>query len=216
MAPEKGAHRIVFLGPPGSGKGTQARLLMSQFGLEHISTGAMLRSEIESGTPLGLQAQGYIENGQLAPDQLVRTLAEKALKTHDCQQFILDGYPRTVQQAIWLCEFMDSRSITISAAVNFIIDREEVVARLSQRRINYRTGENFHLSDKPPPQDQSEYIITRKDDQPDAIRKRLNIYHERTHPLVDYYSDKKLLVPVDAKASFTEVNEQICNLLKLE
>ena len=215
MAPETGAHRIVFLGPPGSGKGTQARLLASQFGLKHISTGAILRSEIQSGTALGLEAQDYIENGQLAPDRLVQTLAEKAMETHDCQQFILDGYPRTVQQAIWLCEFMDSHSISLSAAVNFVIDRDDVVARLSQRRINSRTGENFHLSDKPPPEDQSEYIITRKDDQPDAIRKRLKIYHELTHPLVDYYSTKKLLIPVDATGSFAEVNSQICNLLKL-
>jgi len=207
--------QLIFLGPPGSGKGTQARLLSSRFNLKHISTGVILRGEIQSGTRLGVEAEKYIENGQLVPDHLVRSLAENAIKSEDCTGFILDGYPRTIQQALWLCEFMDFQGVSITAVINLVIDSEHVVSRLSQRRINSSTGENFHLSNKPPPQEQSKFIVMRSDDQPDAIRRRLKIYHELTHPLVEYYATKSLLVDVDALGTFNEVNTEICRVLKL-
>ncbi|MCY4172373.1 MAG: adenylate kinase [Bacteroidetes bacterium] len=206
-------YRLVFLGPPGSGKGTQARLLASRFGMKHISTGAILRGEIDAGTCLGIEAKKYIENGQLVPDHLVRSLAENAIKSEDCKGFILDGYPRTIQQALWLCEFMDAEAESLTAVINLTISNEDVVSRLSQRRINSCTGENFHLSNKPPPQEQSKFIVIRSDDQPDAIRQRLKIYHELTHPLVEYYSKKKLLIAVDALGSFGAVNSEICRVL---
>ncbi len=207
--------RLIFLGPPGSGKGTQARLLASRFGLKHISTGAILRGEIQSGTQLGSEAEKYIENGQLVPDHLVRSLAENAIKSQDCKRFILDGYPRTIQQALWLCEFMEVQGVSMTAVINLVIENEDVVSRLSQRRIHSSTGENFHLSNKPPPEEQSKFIITRSDDQPDAIRRRLKIYHELTHPLVEYYLTRGLLIHVNALGSFNEVNSEICQALKL-
>lgn len=208
-------HRIVFLGPPGSGKGTQARLLSANHGLTHISTGVILRREINAGTPLGLEAKKYIENGGLTPDELVRALAEKAMTEINCRDFVLDGYPRTLRQAHWLQDFLDSRGISLTAALNLVIDDEDVVLRLSQRRIHRRTGENFHLSHKPPPEEELEYIISRPDDHPDAIRKRLKVYDQHTRPLVEYYRSQDLLLTVHALGSFREVRSQVCKLLQL-
>ena len=210
-----GDRQLVFLGPPGSGKGTQARLLAAKYGWKHISTGAILRREIRAGTPLGSEAGKYIDDGQLVPDEVVRILAENAIREEDNTGFILDGYPRTIQQALWLREFMASRKVPLNAVINLVIDNEDVVFRLSQRRIHSLTGENFHLSNKPPPQEQSEFIVTRPDDQPDAIRRRLNVYDEQTRPLVEYYSRQDVLVPVSALGSFSEVSSEIQRLLKL-
>ncbi len=210
-----GDRQLVFLGPPGSGKGTQARLLAAKYGWKHISTGAILRREIRAGTPLGSEAGKYIDDGQLVPDEVVRILAENAIQEEDNTGFILDGYPRTIQQALWLREFMASRKVPLNAVINLVIDNEDVVFRLSQRRIHSLTGENFHLSNKPPPKEQSEFIITRPDDQPDAIRRRLNVYDEQTRPLVEYYSRQDVLVPVSALGSFSEVSSEIQRLLNL-
>ncbi|MCY4159188.1 MAG: adenylate kinase [Bacteroidetes bacterium] len=207
--------QLVFLGPPGSGKGTQARLLAAEYGFRHISTGVILRGEIKAGTPIGREAKKYIEGGRLAPDHVVRILAENAIKAENNKRYILDGYPRTVQQAIWLSEFMNSQKSSLTAVINFEINSEEVVSRLSQRRIHSVTGENFHLSNKPPPEEQAEFIITRPDDQPSAIRKRLKIYDQQTRPLVDFYSSKNLLVPVSASGSFSDVTAEIRRVLHL-
>ena len=211
----EGDRQLVFLGPPGSGKGTQARLLAARYGWRHISTGAILRKEIKAGTPLGCEAVSYIEDGQLVPDEVVRTLAEQAIQAENYAGFILDGYPRTIQQALWLNEFMASQQVSLTSVINFVIENEEVVLRLSQRRIHSLTGENFHLINKPPPKEQSKFIIVRPDDQPDAIRKRLKVYDQQTHPLVEYYRGQNILLPVSALGSFSEVNEEIHRLLKL-
>ena len=209
------AHRIVFLGPPGAGKGTQARLLSANYGLAHISTGVILRQEMDAETSLGREAKKYIENGHLTPDELVRELAEDAMMEVQCRNFILDGYPRTLRQAQWLQDFLHSQGASLTATLNLVIDDEDVVSRLSQRRIHSRTGENFHLSHKPPPEEESEFIISRPDDQPEAIRKRLKIYDQRTRPLIEYYRLKNLLLTVHALGSFHEVRSQICSLLQL-
>ncbi len=214
--PIRSEHRLVFLGPPGSGKGTQARLLAKRHGFSHISTGVLLRREIRAHTDLGIEAQRYIKEGRLAPDHIVRQLAEDAIAEENFQGFILDGYPRTIQQAHWLCEFLGANSVSLTSVVNLEIDDEDVISRLSQRRIHSRTGENFHLSNKPPPQEESKFIITRQDDQPDAIRKRLKVYYQLTHPLINHYAAQNILFAIQAVGSFSEVQSQICAHLGLD
>ena len=214
--PIAGHHQqLVFLGPPGSGKGTQARLLAARFGFAHISTGVILRKQIRAGTLIGHQAKQFIDDGHLVPDPIVRSLAEDAIRAQRYQGFILDGYPRTLQQAQWLTQFLDSQGVSLTAVVTLVIEDEEVVLRLSQRRIHALTGENFHLSSKPPPEEESEYIVARPDDQPDAIRERLKVYHQQTYPLVEYYRSKDQLLPIDAVDTFSEVHSKICNHLNL-
>ncbi|MXW15476.1 MAG: adenylate kinase [Rhodothermaceae bacterium] len=208
-------HRLVFLGPPGSGKGTQARLLATKRGLSHISTGVILRTEIKAETPIGTEARKYIVTGRLVPDEMIRSLAEDAIKAANFRGFILDGYPRTIQQAQWLHEFLDAQEVSLTAVIQLVLDDEDVVSRLSQRRIHSLTGENFHLSNKPPPKEEAEFIVSRPDDQPDAIRKRLKVYYRETHPLIEYYDSRGLLLPVQALGSFSEVHAQIRSTLQM-
>ena len=208
-------HRLVFLGPPGSGKGTQARLLATKRGLSHISTGVILRTEIKAETPIGTEARKYIVTGRLVPDEMIRSLAEDAIKAANFRGFILDGYPRTIQQAQWLHEFLDAQDVSLTAVIQLVLDDEDVVSRLSQRRIHSLTGENFHLSNKPPPEEEAEFIVSRPDDQPDAIRKRLKVYYRETHPLIEYYDSRGLLLPVQALGSFSEVHAQIRSTLQM-
>ena len=208
-------HRLVFFGPPGAGKGTQARRLTSRFGFAHISTGVILRKIIRANTPLGQEAAGYINDGNLVPDRIVRILAEDAMLDANFSGFILDGYPRTLQQAKWLQEFLLSQGMSLTAVINFALSDEDVVSRLSQRRIHRLTGENFHLSNKPPPPEEAEFMITRPDDQPETIKQRLKTYYRDTHPLVEYYRSRDLLRPIDASGAFTEVYSQICEVLQL-
>lgn len=208
-------HRLVFFGPPGAGKGTQARRLASRFGFAHISTGVILRKIIRADTPLGQETAGYINRGNLVPDRIVRILAEDAILHENFSGFILDGYPRTLQQAEWLQEFLQSQDMSLTAVINFVLSEEDVVSRLSQRRIHRLTGENFHLSNKPPPPEEAEFMITRPDDQPETIKQRLKTYYCDTHPLVEYYSSRDLLRPIDASGAFTDVYSKICEVLQL-
>ena len=175
--------RIALFGPPGAGKGTQARLLVERHGLCHISTGNILRAAIKKQTPVGLEAKKYIDAGQLVPDAVVRELAEEAIAEQEYRLFILDGYPRTVQQAEWLTEFLDAHDTALDAVVSFTLPDDAVIDRLSKRRMHKETGENYHLDHKPPPPDVDPVlIIQRRDDQPEAIRERLH-YSNVPEPL---------------------------------
>ncbi len=207
--------RIALFGPPGAGKGTQATLLAERHGLCHISTGNILRAAIKAGTPVGLEAKKYIDAGQLVPDEVVRTLAEDAIIAEDCDQYILDGYPRTVQQAEWLNTFLVARNTPLCAVIFFVLPDEVIIDRLSKRRVHKETGENYHLDHKPPPPDiDPSLIIQRPDDQPDAIRKRIQVYKIETQPVEDYYRRQGALVEVDAVGGFEEIAARIEEVLK--
>lgn len=209
--------RIALFGPPGAGKGTQAKKLSQRYGLSHISTGEILRSAIRRETPVGLEAKKFMTAGKLVPDDVVRKLAEDAIAEQGYDRFVLDGYPRTVQQAEWLSDFLAAHAEPLDAVIFFVIPDEVIVNRLSKRRMNKATGENYHLDHKPPPADvDPSLIIQRSDDTPEAIIKRIQVYEHETQPVEAYYRERGQLVEVDGVGDFETVYQRIESVLSVE
>ena len=206
--------RLILFGPPGAGKGTQASLLKERQDLAHISTGEIIRAAMKADSPLGDEARSYVTAGKLVPDTLVRKLAEDALASRDNDNFILDGYPRTLQQAQWLDEYLSANRAPLTAVVSLQVEDFIIIDRLSKRRVNKETGENYHLDFKPPPADvPAELIIQRPDDQAEAIQTRLEDYRNLTLPLEGYFRDTGRLVEVDGVGTFEAVYERIQSAL---
>lgn len=159
---------------------------------------------------MGEQAKAYVESGKLVPGPLVRVLAEDAMTMVGLDRFVLDGYPRTIEQAEWLDSFLIEAGTLLDTVLSLACSDEVIIDRLSKRRVNKETGENYHLDFKPPPSDVSpNVIIQRKDDMPDAIKHRLEIYDEETHPVQDWYRQRGMLKDIDGDGSFEEVYERI-------
>jgi len=206
--------RLVIFGPPGAGKGTQAGLLESRRGLVQIATGDIIRSAIKNETPVGKEAKAYVEAGELVPDEVVRKLAENAIADHGYDDFVLDGYPRTTQQAEWLTAFLDENDVPLDAVVSLTVPDDVIVQRLSRRRVHAETGDTYHLDHDPPPDDvDPELIVQRDDDQPDTIRNRLSVYREETEPLENYFDERGLLVTVDGTGGIQAVYDRITTVL---
>lgn len=206
--------RLLLFGPPGAGKGTQARKLVDRYNLTQIATGNIIRAAMKNDTPVGREAKSYVEEGELVPDEVVRKLAEGAIADEGYDDFILDGYPRTLQQATWLTTFLSEHDAPLQAVLSLEVDDEEIVDRLSKRRVHAETGENYHLDVNPPPADvDEELIIQRPDDQPDTVRNRLSVYRDQTEPLKAYYRERDLLVPIDGTGTPDEVHERIADTL---
>lgn len=206
--------RLVIFGPPGAGKGTQASLLEKRRGLVQIATGDIIRTAIQEETPVGQEAKAYVEEGELVPDEVVRRLAEEAIARENYDDFVLDGYPRTRQQAEWLTEFLVEEGTPLDAVVKLSVPDDVVVRRLSRRRVHKETGEIYHLDHDPPPEDiQSEYIVQREDDKPETVRHRLHVYSEETQPLVEYFTQRGELVTVNGEGDIEEVYERITEVL---
>jgi len=206
--------KVVLFGPPGVGKGSQARFLSDREGAVHISTGVLLRRAIRSGTELGQKAQSYVESGKLVPGVLVRALAEDAIRATNFKGFVLDGYPRTIEQAEWLDEFLQEEGTQLDTVLSLEVPADVIIDRLSKRRVDKETGENYHLDFKPPPADiPADRIIQRKDDMPDAILHRLEIYDKETHPVQDWYRQRGMLQEIDGRGSFEEVYGRIVNAI---
>ena len=206
--------RLVIFGPPGAGKGTQAGLLESRRGLVQIATGDIIRSAIKNETPVGKEAKAYVEAGELVPDDVVRKLAENAIADQGFDDFVLDGYPRTTQQAEWLTAFLDENDVPLHAVVSLSVPDDVIVQRLSRRRVHAETGETYHLDHDPPPDDvDPDLIVQRDDDQPDTIRNRLSVYREETEPLENYFEDRGLLVTVDGTGDIHDVYDRITTVL---
>lgn len=202
--------RLVFLGPPGIGKGTQAALLAKRRGLTHTSTGVIIRAAIQAGTEIGREAEEYVREGRLVPDRLVREMAESAIAEENYDRFVLDGYPRTIVQAEWLTEFLDDHEAPLDVVINLNVPSEVIVDRLSKRRVHKLTGENFHLDFKPPPADlDPSLIIQRKDDSPEYIIKRLDVYRNETKPVEDYYRQRGTFIEIDGVGEIEEVYARI-------
>ncbi len=182
--------RIILLGAPGAGKGTQAQILKDKFNIPQISTGDMLRAAIKANTKLGLEAKQFMDSGALVPDQLIIELVKERIQNEDCKQgFLLDGFPRTIPQA----EAMKQASISIDIVIEIDVPDNVIVERLSGRRTHLASGRIYHIQNNPPKiQDKDditgEPLVQRDDDKEETILKRLNVYHSQTKPLVDYYS----------------------------
>ncbi len=210
--------RLIIFGPPGAGKGTQAGLLEERRGITQISTGDILREAMAQETDLGKKAKSYIDAGELVPDALVRELAEQAIADEDYDDFVLDGYPRTDQQAEWLTEFLEANGTPLDAVLSLEVPDDVLVRRLSRRRVHEETGETYHLDHDPPPDDvDSDLIVQRSDDEPETVRNRLEVYRKETEPLAAYYEERDLLVSVDGTGGIEEVFgriEQVLNTLE--
>ncbi|HJZ89826.1 MAG TPA: nucleoside monophosphate kinase [Gemmataceae bacterium] len=211
--------RLVLVGPPGSGKGTQARLLHERLGLPVFGTGDMIRDAIRRGMALGKQAEPYIAKGLLVPDQLVNELVADLFRgPHPPDQFVFDGYPRTLDQARWFDQFLAARRLPLSAAIQFAICDDEVVRRLSGRRVSPTTGAVYHVTDRPPKVPgvcdlDGTPLVQREDDREEVIRERLRGFHQNTDKLAAYYGDKGLLKVVPAVGPIDSIYLKMANQL---
>ena len=193
--------KIIFLGAPGAGKGTQAEIVAEKYAIPTISTGNIIREALRTGTPMGLKAKSFIEAGQLVPDEVVIGIIRDRLALSDCANgFILDGFPRTIPQA----EALDEMGIAIDKVIDIEVADENIVSRMSGRRVCPKCGATFHIEFKKPAVDGicnncSEPLIIRKDDEPATVLERLKIYHAETEPLKDYYAKKGILRIVEGQ-----------------
>lgn len=202
---------IIFLGPPGSGKGTQSERLIKDYGFIQLSTGNILREAIKNGTELGKKAKQYMDAGQLVPDDIIIGIIKDKLNELKDENIIFDGFPRTIPQAEAFDEMLAKEGKEVDKVILFDVDNEEVVNRLSGRRIDPKTGKTYHIIYNPPPPEIE--VIQRDDDKEDVIRKRLEVYHRQTKPLVDYYKKKGKLVVVNANNPLDDVYNQIKEVL---
>lgn len=212
--------KLVMLGPPGAGKGTQALRLTQEFGIPKISTGDMLREAVEVGSDLGQRVRGYLERGQLVPDELMIELVEAPLQEPDCARgFLLDGFPRTEHQAAALDEYLRQRGERLLAALDLQVDDEVIVRRLTERRLCPVCGAIYHLTALPPRTagvcDHDDKALTqRDDDRDDVVRERLRIYHQRHGPVERYYDRSGALVAIDAGEPMEQVHRAIVDALE--
>lgn len=207
--------RVVILGPPGSGKGTRARIIGRLYGVPVITTGDLLREAVAEGTERGLEAKGYMDRGELVPDEIVVALMEERLALPDCEDgFILDGFPRNLSQAEALDQMLAEKRTGLDHVLNVVVDAETIVGRLSLRRSCPSCGAVYHLKDKPPERDDlcdecGSELIQRSDDRPEIIRHRLEVHEEKTHPLLDRYRKVGLVREISGDLPIDEIPEAI-------
>ncbi len=212
--------KLILLGPPGAGKGTQAKMLMERFGIPQISTGDILRAAVKDGTPMGLKAKGCMDAGDLVPDEVVVGIVKERLQKTDCGNgFILDGFPRTVPQADSLSADLVELDKQLDAVISLDVDIEALVERLTGRRTCRECGRGFHVTFDPAKTADvcdgcGGDLIQRDDDQEVTIRKRLDVYREQTEPLVAYYRSAGLLKELDGMQDINVVQQKMLGLLQ--
>ena len=209
--------KLILLGAPGAGKGTQAELLSAKLGIPTISTGNILRAAIKEGTPTGLEAKRYMDEGQLVPDSVIIGIVAQRLEQPDCAKgFILDGVPRTIGQA----EALDAEGVTFDHVLSIEISDAEIEERMSGRRVCQSCGAPYHVKARPPKQEGvcdacGGPLAQREDDRAETVRKRLAVYHEETEPLKGFYEGKGILIPVANQDTIEGTNQVIMEALEL-
>lgn len=221
MRPQSGenAMKIIMLGAPGAGKGTQAKMIADKYGVPHISTGDIFRANIKNGTELGKEAKGYMDKGLLVPDELTVRLLLDRVAQDDCSNgYVLDGFPRTIPQA----EVLDSELTKLGDGIDYAVDvdvpDENIINRMSGRRACLNCGATYHIVNIPPAKEGicdvcGSSLVCREDDQPETVKNRLKVYHEQTQPLIEYYKAKGVLRTVDGTLPMAEVFDAIVKIL---
>ena len=210
---------IILLGPPGAGKGTQAKKIAEKYKVPHISTGDILRENISNNTSLGIKAKSYMSRGELVPDELLITIIKDRLSRQDCEKgFLLDGYPRTIPQADALSMILTESNKKIDVVLNIDVDDEELIKRLAGRRM-CKCGASYHMTFNPPEVDEicnlcKGKLYQRDDDKEVAIKNRLIVYKKQTEPLIEYYDHKGLIKTIDGGKEISEIFEEIIKVLK--
>lgn len=208
---------LVFLGPPGAGKGTQAKLLSQRMGFLHLSTGDLLREAVKNQTPLGKKAKEYMDRGELVPDELIVQLIEETMPKDG--NVILDGFPRTVNQALALEEMLRVKGEKISKVLFFDVPDEVIIDRLSGRRVCSKCGAVYHVKYNPPKVEGvcdlcGGSLVQRDDDKEEVVRKRLEVYRKQTQPLVEFYQERGIIYKLDAEKGVEELFEEVKSLIR--
>lgn len=211
--------KIIMLGAPGAGKGTQAKMIAEKYGIPHISTGDIFRANIKNGTELGKKAKTYMDAGQLVPDELTLDLIMDRFKNDDCKNgYVLDGFPRTIPQAEALDEALKAEGEKIDYAIDVDVPDENIVRRMGGRRACVNCGATYHIVYKPTEVEGKcdkcgNDLIVRDDDKPETVQSRLEVYHKQTQPLIDYYKGQNVLKSVDGTADMNDVFDAIVEIL---
>ncbi|HHT46077.1 MAG TPA: adenylate kinase [Firmicutes bacterium] len=211
---------IILMGPPGAGKGTQAEKLTKEFALIHVSTGDIFRNAVKEGTEMGKKAKEYMDKGELVPDEIVLGIVKERLSKPDCKAgVLLDGFPRTIEQAEALDEVLEDLKMKIDAVINIDVSEEELIARLTGRRVCRNCGATYHIKFNPPKVRNicdhcSGELYQRSDDTIDTVKERLNIYNKQTLPMVDYYERKGMYKSADGSREIDQVFADIAAYLQ--
>ena len=211
--------KIIMLGAPGAGKGTQAKMIAEKYNIPHISTGDIFRANIKEGTALGTEAKGYMDKGQLVPDELTVRILLDRVASDDCNNgYVLDGFPRTIPQAEVLTEALEKLNDAVDYAIDVDVPDENIVKRMSGRRACVNCGATYHIVHIPPKTENicdkcGSELILRDDDKPETVLNRLKVYHDQTQPLIDYYTKKGILRTVDGTKDMKDVFEDIVKIL---
>lgn len=212
--------KLVILGPPGAGKGTQAEYIVERYNIPHISTGDIFRENIKNNTELGKEAKSYMDKGLLVPDDLVIALVEDRLNKTDAKEgFLLDGFPRTVAQAVSLDSILDKNNDKLTKVINISVDPEILIERAVGRRVCKTCGMTYHVKFNPPKEEgicdkDGTKLIQRDDDTEETVKTRISVYFDQTAPLIDYYRAQNLLVDIDGAKDIDKVFEDIVNGLE--
>lgn len=211
--------KIIMLGAPGAGKGTQAKRIAQRYGIPHVSTGDIFRANIKNGTELGMKAKAYMDAGNLVPDEITIGMLLDRIHEADCEKgYVLDGFPRTIPQAESLTAALNERGEKMDYAIDVDVPDENIINRMSGRRACLACGATYHIAYNPPKKegvcDQcGEPLVLRKDDKPETVKNRLEVYHQQTQPLIDYYKKEGILAQVDGTQNMDQVFEDIVKIL---